>query len=104
MQAGQRLARFVNKERREFDLEKKRAHIEQFGPILIEGIGRITNAPRPRLDKAKDGLMKILGRDEAAAEDALAHASAKQKEMVKKLDQYDEEDFDKQEDDEDAEA
>jgi DNA topoisomerase VI subunit B len=94
MQAGQRLARFVNKEKREADLEKKRTHIEQFGPILIEGIGRITGAPKPRLEKAKDGLLKILGREEAAAEDALAHASAKQKEMVKKLDQYDDDDFD----------
>jgi DNA topoisomerase-6 subunit B len=99
MQAGQRLARFVNKEKREFDLEKKRSHIEQFGPILIEGIGRITGAPRTRLDKASDGLLKILGRDEAAAEDALAHATTKQKEMVKKLDQYDEEEFDRSEED-----
>ncbi len=99
MQAGQRLARFVNKERREADLEKKRAHIEQFGPILIEGIGRITGAPKPRLEKAKEGLMKLLGRDEAAAEDALAHASAKQKELVRKLDQYDENEFETETDD-----
>lgn len=93
MQAGQRLSRFVNKEKKEFDLEKKRAHIEQFGPILIEGIGRITGASRPRLDKAKIGLMKILGREEAEAEDALKTASTKQRELVKKLDQYNEEDF-----------
>jgi DNA topoisomerase VI subunit B len=94
MQTGQRLARFVNKEKKEADLEKKRAHIEQFGPILIEGIGRITGAPRTRLDKAKDGLMKILGRDEAAAEDALEVATNKQRAMVKKLDQYDENEYD----------
>lgn len=93
IQAGQRLSKFVNKERREADLEKKRSHIEQFGPILIEGIGRITGAPQPRLEKAKLGLMKILGRDEADAEDALKTATSKQNELVQKLDQYNEEDF-----------
>ncbi len=93
MQAGQRLSRFVGREKREADLENKRRHIEQFGPILIEGIGRIVKAPRARLDKARAGLMKILGREEEAAEDALKVASEKQKAMVKKLDQYSEEEF-----------
>lgn len=94
MQAGQRLSRFVNKEKREADLEKKRAHIEQFGPILIEGIGRITGAPKARLDKAKLGLMQILGREEAEAETALEAATSKQRELIQKLDQYKEDDFD----------
>ena len=93
MQAGQRLSRFVGKEKREADLENKRRHIEQFGPILIEGIGRIIKAPRPRLEKAKIGLMKILGREEEAAEDALKVATDKQTAMVKKLDQYNESDY-----------
>lgn len=85
IQAGQRLSRFVKKEQREADLEKKRAHIEQFGPILIEGIGRITKAPEKRLEKARNGLMKILGRDEEAAEEALEKATNKQQEMVQKM-------------------
>lgn len=85
IQAGQRLSRFVKKEQREADLEKKRAHIEQFGPILIEGIGRITKTPKKRLDKARDGLMKILGRDEEAAEEALSKAATRQKEMMAKM-------------------
>ncbi len=85
IQAGQRLSRFVKKEQKEADLEKKRSHIEQFGPILIEGIGRITKSPKSRLDKARDGLMKILGRDEEAAEEALSKAATKQKEMVAKM-------------------
>lgn len=85
IQAGQRLSRFVKKEQKEADLEKKRSHIEQFGPILIEGIGRITKSPKTRLDKARDGLMKILGRDEEAAEEALSKAASKQKEMMEKM-------------------
>ncbi len=86
IQAGQRLSKFVKKEMREADLEKKRAHIEQFGPILIEGIGRITKAPKSRLDKARIGLTKILGRDEIAAEEALQVATDKQQAMVDKID------------------
>jgi DNA topoisomerase VI subunit B len=93
MQTGQRLSRFVGREKKEFDLENKRRHIEQFGPILIEGIGRIVKAPKSRLDKARLGLMKILGREEEAAEDALKAASEKQNAMVKKLDQYSEEEL-----------
>jgi DNA topoisomerase-6 subunit B len=104
MQAGQRLSRFVNKERREADLEKKRAHIEQFGPILIEGIGRITGAPQNRLEKAKGGLMKILGREEAEAEDALKTATTKQRELVKKLDQYNEDEYEDAADDDSEES
>jgi hypothetical protein len=60
---------------------------------LIETIGRIINAPRSRLDKARGGLMKILGREEEAAEDALKIANEKQAAMVKKLDQYNEADY-----------
>ncbi len=71
IQAGQRLSRHINREKRAEDLEHKIRHIEQFGPILIEGIGRITNAPESRLKKAREGLMKLLGRDADHAQNAL---------------------------------
>lgn len=77
IQAGQRLSRHINKENRAADLEQKIRHIEQFGPILIEGLGRILKAPTSRLDKARAGLMKLLGRDASAAEQELESAVAK---------------------------
>ncbi len=84
IQAGQRLSRYINKEKRAADLEQKIRHIEQFGPILIEIVGRITKAPAARLQKARDGLMKILGRDAAEAEDELQVAVEKHAALEKK--------------------
>jgi DNA topoisomerase-6 subunit B len=84
IQAGQRLSRHINKEKKAADLEQKIRHIESFGPILIAGIGRITGAPQARLDKAKEGLMKLLGRDAQQAEDALAVAETKHAEVVER--------------------
>jgi len=77
IQAGQRLSRHINKENRAADLEQKIRHIEQFGPILIEGLGRILSAPAKRLDVARQGLLKLLGRDAQAAEEQLETAVAK---------------------------
>lgn len=88
IQAGQRLSRHINREKRASDLEHKIRHIEQFGPILIEGIGRITNAPEARLAKAREGLMKILGRDADQAQsdlDLAVEKHAKQEARKKKL-------------------
>lgn len=85
IQAGQRLSRHINKEKRAADLEEKIKHIEQFGPILISGIGRITQAPETRLEKARKGLMKILGRDADAAQDALDTALEKAASLEAKL-------------------
>jgi len=84
IQAGQRLSRYINKEKREADLEQKIRHIEQFGPVLIEGIGRIVKAPETRLQKAREGLMKLLGRDAAAAEDELQTAVEKHAKIAAK--------------------
>jgi len=84
IQAGQRLSRHINKENRAADLEQKIRHIEQFGPILIETIGRITKAPAGRLDKAREGLMKLLGRDAAAAESELTQAVEKHAKLAAK--------------------
>jgi DNA topoisomerase-6 subunit B len=63
MQAGQQLSRHIRKENKEADLERKLAHIEQFGPILVEGLVRITGASEARKKKAEEGLKKLLGRD-----------------------------------------
>jgi DNA topoisomerase-6 subunit B len=80
MQAGQKLSRHIKKELRAADYEKKIQHIEQFGPILIEGLGRITSASENQLKKAREGLMKILGRDsEVALEDLKKAEEAHQK-------------------------
>ncbi|MBC7385842.1 MAG: DNA topoisomerase VI subunit B [Cryobacterium sp.] len=77
IQAGQRLSKYIKKELRANDLEEKLRYIEQFGPILVDGLCRITNASDDRKKKAQDGLMKILGRDADAAETALAEAEKK---------------------------
>ena len=58
----------------EADLEKKRQHIEQFGPILIDGACRITKADKKRRARAMEGLAKILGRDAKLAEEELKEA------------------------------
>ncbi|AHI06604.1 DNA topoisomerase VI subunit B [Bdellovibrio bacteriovorus W] len=70
IQAGQKLSRHIKKEVKEADLERKLAHIEQFGPILVEGLARMVKAPDSRKKKAEEGLKKLLGREsEAAAAD-----------------------------------
>lgn len=74
MQAGQKLSRHIRREHKEADLERKIAHIEQFGPILIEYLGRITGAKEARLKRAEEGLRKLLGRDTKAAERDLTEA------------------------------
>jgi DNA topoisomerase-6 subunit B len=74
MQAGQKLSRHIRRESKEADLERKIAHIEQFGPILIEYLGKITGAKESRKKKAEEGLKKLLGRDAQAAEKDLSEA------------------------------
>jgi DNA topoisomerase VI subunit B len=75
MQAGQKLSRHIKKEFKEADLERKLSHIEQFGPILVETLVRITKSSNARKQKAEEGLRKLLGRDskEAIADLELAH-------------------------------
>lgn len=87
MQAGQRLSRHIKKEFREADLERKLAHIEQFGPILVEGLVSITGANKTRKDKATEGLRKLLGRDSAEAVEQLEEAEAKLNTLKKKTGQ-----------------
>lgn len=87
MQAGQKLSRHIKHEMKEADLERKLAHIEQFGPILVEKLMSIAGANESRRKKAEDGLKKILGRDSEAAlsdlEDAQTKLAAQKKKEAK---------------------
>lgn len=74
IQVGQRLSRHIRKEHREADLEEKLRHIEQFCPILVDCLCRITKAPDSRKKKATEGIMKLLGRDVNAAKKELKEA------------------------------
>jgi DNA topoisomerase-6 subunit B len=77
MQAGQKLSRHIKHEIKEADLERKLAHIEQFGPILVEKLVAISGANQSRRKKAEEGLKKILGRDSEAAMSDLEEAQTK---------------------------
>ncbi len=77
MQAGQKLSRHIKKEFKEADLERKLAHIEQFGPILVDGLIRITDSNDSRRKRATEGLKKLLGRDSEEAIADLEEADAK---------------------------
>jgi len=85
MQAGQKLSRFIRSEKKAFDLEKKLKHIEQFGPVLIHTLGRITKAKTSRLAAAELGLKKLLGRDTDSAEAELAIADERRKQLEDKM-------------------
>lgn len=77
IQAGQKLSRHIKKENKEADLERKLAHIEQFGPILVEKLAQLVGASDARKKKAEEGLMKILGRDSKEAMSELEEANMK---------------------------
>jgi DNA topoisomerase-6 subunit B len=85
MQAGQKLSRHIKKEFKEADLERKLAHIEQFGPILVEGLVRITDSNKERAKKAEEGLKKLLGRDSADAMKDLEEAEMKLSKQTEKM-------------------
>lgn len=74
IQAGQRLSRHIKHENKEAALEEKLRHIEQFCPILVDCLCRITAAPAARKAKATEGIIKLLGRDVNAAKKALKEA------------------------------
>ncbi len=96
MQAGQKLSRHIKHEMKEADLERKLAHIEQFGPILVDKLVSISGANAARKKKAEEGLRKILGRDSDEAtnqlEEAQAKLAAQKQKEAKKLGSADEAD------------
>ncbi len=77
IQAGQKLSRHIRHEQKEADLERKLAHIEQFGPILVEKLAVIIGASEARRKRAEEGLKKILGRDSKDAMTELEEAESK---------------------------
>lgn len=83
IQAGQKLSKHLRREVKANELEQKLRHIEQFCPILVEGLCRISKAPATRKKKAEDGLIKILGRDTQSAKKELAEAHKDLKEQQK---------------------
>lgn len=74
IQSGQKLSKYIRKEAKANELEEKLKHIEQFCPILVEGLCRITKATEARKKRAEDGLTKLLGRDAKSAEKELKEA------------------------------
>jgi DNA topoisomerase VI subunit B len=80
MQAGQKLSRHINKEFKEADLERKLAHIEQFGPILVDVLVRLTKSNDVRKKRAQEGLRKLLGRD---SQDAMADLAVAKEKLTK---------------------
>ncbi len=89
MQAGQKLSRHIKKEFKEADLERKLAHIEQFGPILVDALVRLTKSNEARKKRATEGLKKLLGRDSKEAiadlETATSRLTALKKKDAKKM-------------------
>ena len=77
MQTGQKLSRHIRAESRADELERKVKHIEQFGPILVDGLVRILKAPKTRRNKAEAGLIKLLSKDTLAAKKILMDAKNK---------------------------
>ena len=90
IQAGQKLSKHIRHENKANELEEKIRHIEQFGPILVEGLCRLTKANDARKKRAEQGLIKLLGRDAKASEAELAEAEKvlaahKEKQTAKEL-------------------
>jgi DNA topoisomerase-6 subunit B len=104
MQAGQKLSRHIRREAHAEDLERKIRHIEQFGPMLVEGLVRITKANNARKKNAEEGLRQILGRDAEAAEEKLEESETQLKKLKAKTGQVDVIDVEKVEESEAAEA
>lgn len=85
IQAGQKLGAHIRREAKMADMERKLQHIEQFAPILVKGLCRITGAKEGREKKAMDGLAKILGRDSKEAAAELDHAHKKAESVVQNM-------------------
>lgn len=84
MQGGQRLSRHLRREHKEAMLESKMAHIEQFAPILVDGLVRMTQSNEDRRQSAHKGLLKILGRDTQEAAKELEEAEARLEVAIKR--------------------
>ena len=77
MQTGQRLSRYLSREHKADELEQRVQHIEQFGPILVDTLGRILGASEERKQLATAGLAKILEKDTKGMKKDLAAAEGR---------------------------
>jgi DNA topoisomerase-6 subunit B len=87
IQAGQKLGAHIRRESKLADMERKLQHIEQFAPILVQGLCRILKAKKDRETRAMEGLAKILGRDSKEAHAELQEAHAKADSVVQKIEE-----------------
>jgi DNA topoisomerase VI subunit B len=85
MRAGQKLSRHIKREMKADDLERKIQHIEQFGPILVETLCKLVDAPEKRKKKATEGLEKILGRDSKDAQKDFNEADTRLQQLRAKM-------------------
>ena len=85
MRAGQKLSRHIKREVKAADLERKIQHIEQFGPILVQTLSRMTKASEARKKRAIKGLEKILGRDFKLAQKDLNEADNRLNQLREKM-------------------
>lgn len=76
IQAGQKISKHIRRETKAQDLEDKLRYIEQFCPVLIDGLCRITGASASQKRRAQEGLAKLLGRDAKDAQLELKKADA----------------------------
>ncbi len=83
MQTGQKLARHIKREKKADDLERKTQYIRQFVPILVKKLGDITKASDKRMEKAKKGIMTLLGQDTKEAQEALKTAETRLKDLYR---------------------
>ena len=84
MQTGQKLARHIKREKKADDLERKTQYIRQFVPILVKKLGDITKASDKRMEKAKKGIMTLLGQDTKEAQEALKTAETRLRDLHSK--------------------
>jgi len=84
IQAGQKLARYLRREVKANELEEKIRHIEQFCPILVDALCRITEAGEDQRKRAQEGIVKLLGRDAHTTQQELVHADAVLKKETQK--------------------
>ncbi len=84
MQTGQKLKRYIQKEKNTEDLIRKKQYIEKFAPILIRKIKDIAGAGKKEIEKGERGLYAILSRDAQEAEKALGETKLQLEEMKAK--------------------
>jgi len=86
IQAGQKLSKHIKREAKANELEQKMRHIEQFCPILIDGLCEITKASAAKRKAAEDGLGRVLGRDAKSTRQELKQAEQKLNKAVERGD------------------